>query len=366
MKTKLVFIFLITFFLGTKAQVIQSIDAVKGSIGDAEKLTRAYVTPLERGFGSIGGNGWVNFKNNDKNKTFTFDIGVEFMMGITPEEDRTYDVNNLGLEEIKPSDPNQTIAQTVSGSSETIWLETKDTYRTPAAGWPPYKDSPLYKFKTPEGSGYPLTALPLLSAGVNAYGMQLTARILPKLTLSDVSADISSFGAGFQINAFEFIHTFFRKIDKPFGLELSVLAAYQQTELNYYPAIYPDTAQYGISLSNNGTYDNQDFKILTRSIPIQVIASKQWKVFTFYTGLGYNITSSEVSLTGNYPVYANDPSNTAQIIVEDITDPFAYTQTHNEMRFDLGLIFQYGIIKMRTNYTFGKYDVANLSIDISF
>jgi hypothetical protein len=366
MKKYLIAIFVIISGLNLKAQVIQSIDAVKGSISDAEKLTRAYVTPLERGFGSLGSNGWINFNNSGKNKTFTFDIGVEFMLGITPEVDRTYDINELELTELKASNPNETIAQTVSGDVESIWLETKDTYKTPTSSFPFTKDSPVYKFQTAEGSGYPLTALPLLTGGVSAYGAHISARWLPKITLSDVKANFTSYGGGIQINTFEFLHTFFNFIEKPLGIEISFLSAYQITELNYNPMIVPDTAQIGISLEDNGPYDNQNFMIKTYSMPMQVVASKKWKVFTFYGGFGYNLTSSEVALTGNFPVYASDPSNTMQVIVEDIENPFAYTQEHNEFRFDLGLVFQYGIIKMRTNYTFAKYDVVNLSVDLSF
>ncbi len=366
MKNTILIFFILLIATKINAQVIQSIDAIKGSINDAEKLTRAYVTPLERGFGSIGSNGWVNFSNSTKNKLFTFDVGVQFTMAITPEIDRTYDVNDLNLEELKASDPNQTVAQTVSGSSESIWLETKDTYRTPAAGWPPYKESPVYKFKTAEGTGYPLSALPMLTLGVKTFGTQLTLRGLPQITLSDVNSKIYSYGAGIQLNAFEFLNKFFSNLKKPLGIEVSILAAYQETRVDYNPDVKPDTAQIGISLGDNGPYDNQDFMLKTKSIPIQAVFSKQWKVFTFYGGLGYNFTSSEVALTGNYPVYSNDPSNSFQVIVDDITDPFAYSQTHDEFRVDLGMVFQYGIIKMRTNYTFAKYDVFNLSIDLSF
>jgi len=203
--------------------------------------------------------------------------------------------------------------------------------------------------------------MPFINAGVYTLGTHINFRILPKLHLADNQADVFSIGGSIQHNFKQFI-----KPLQDFPIEFSFLVGFQKTYLNYYLDIKPDETRYEINLQENGPYDNQVLEINSTSIPIQLIASKNYKGFDVYAGIGYNITNSNVALIGRYPVYYTDPSNTMQILVEDFIDPFEYEQTHNEIRVDIGLQYQIRIFKVFTNYTFAKYNAFNFGLGINF
>ena len=364
MKTTLGLLLVILFSNIINAQVLSSNETVQNTVNDAKLLTKAYLTPLERGFGSAGSNGFISFSNS-KNK-ISFNFSINFVGAITPKDERTYDVNELGLQEIKASDPNNSIAQTFSGDASTIQLETVETYKTVEDdddlwGQPSIVEKPVATFNSTEGIGIPLVALPYINAGVYGFGTHVNFRILPKLHLADNVADIFSIGGNIQHNLKQFI-----KPLQNFPVEFSVLLGFQKTYLNYYLDITPDESRYEIKLQENGPYDNQVLEISTTSMPIQAIVSKNYKNFDAYLGFGYNITSSSISLKGRYPIYYTDPSNTMQILVEDIVDPFKYDQTHNEFRFDIGLQYQIKIFKVFSNFTFAKYNAFNFGVGINY
>ena len=364
MKTTTLLLILISLSNIITAQILSSTKTVKGGIHDGELLTKAYLTPFERGVSSAGSNGFVSFSNNEKKISFNF--GINIIGATTPVPERTYNVNTLGLQEIEASDPNNNIAQTISGNESTIQLQTTETYKAidyngGFFGTPTYVEKPIATFNSPKGSGSPNIKLPMITAGIYSLGTHLNLRILPKLHIADNKADIFSFGMNIQHNLKQFISPL-----KNLPVDFSFLVGFQKTYFNYYLDVKPDESRYEIKLQDNGPYDNQVLKINTTSIPLQFIVSKSYLGFNAYIGLGYNITNSNVSLIGKYPIYTTDPTNTMQILVEDIVDPFEYNQTHNELRFDIGLQYQIKIVKIFTNYTFAKYNAFNFGLGINF
>jgi len=346
------------------AQILSSTKTVKGSVNDGMLLTKAYLTPFERGIGSAGSNGFVSFSKSEK--TISFNVCVNFVGAITPINERTYNVNTLGLQEIKASDPNNSIAQTISGNESSIQLETVETYRAienEGNFWnpPTYVEKPIASFDSPEGSGSSYIALPFINAGIYTFGTHINFRILPKLQIADNKADVFSVGGNIQHNLKQFISPL-----KDFSVDFNFLIGFQKTYFNYYLDVKPDETRFEIKMQDNGPYDNQVLKINTTSIPFQFIVSKDYKGFNVYGSIGYNITNSNVSLIGKYPIYYSDPTNTMQILVEDIVDPFSYSQSHNEIRFDVGLQYQISIAKIIASYTFAKYNAFNLGLGINF
>jgi len=364
MKTILLLSFIFYFSNIISAQILSSTNTVKASINDAKLLTKAYLTPFERGISSTGSNGFVSFSNIKKK--ISFNVSINFTGAITPKDERTYDVNRLGLQEIKASNPNNSIAQSFSGNESTIQLETIETYSTLESSdgfWsqPILVKKPIVTFNSPAGTNFSFVAMPFINAGIYTYGTHINIRILPKLHLANNQADVFSIGGNIQHNLKQFIKSL-----HDFPVEFSFLIGLQKTYLNYYLDVKPDETRYEIKLQNNGPYDNQVLKINTTSIPIQLIVSKNYKGFDVYASIGYNITNSNVALIGRYPVYYTDPTNTMQILIEDIVDPFKYDQTHNEFRIDIGLQYQLRIFKVFTNYTLAKYNAFNFGLGINF
>lgn len=364
MKTYFILLISVTIINVANAQIISSSNAVKGSINDAMKLTEAYLNPFEKSIGSIGSNGFVSFTKNSKK--ISYNIGANISSTFTPKADRTYNVNTLGLQEIKASDPNNSIAQSFSGNETSIKLETTQTYTTIENsggiwGVPSYVEKPISTFNSPKGSGSSYLTLPLLYAGIHGYGTSINFRILPKFKVADNNGDIFSYGASIQHNLKQFI-TVLEKLP----VDISILAGFQITNFNYYLDVKPDESRFAIKLQDNGPYTNQVLEINTFSVPLQLIISKSIKAFNIYSSLGYNIIRSDVALIGNFPLYYTDPTNTAQILVEDISNPFSYSHNNNQFRLDFGLQYQISIVKINANYSFANYNAFSFGLGINF
>jgi hypothetical protein len=354
------FYFLIAFlfFLQTaKAQIFSSAETIKTGVEDGKTIIKAYITPLEKLLSSATSNGFVNNIKIDKKIEFSFNI--QLVGSIVSKTDKTYNYNDLSLVNVKPSNPNNTIAQTISGSAQTIELETKQTYRT-LEGWQ-HVEKPLLKFNSPEGSGVSEIALPLLNFGVGVYYTNINVRLLPKIKIPTIDATIYSVGASIQHS----VNQYFGFLSN-LPINFSIIAGYQNVVIDYFLDIKPEEDRYEIKLSENGPYDNQIFKIKTNTIPLEIAVSKKNKYFTYIAGFGLNMKSSNVYMLGNYPVYLKDPTNTTQIVVKDVVDPFEYNQTHNELKLDLALIYNYKIYSVQTNFAFAKYKAFSLGFGVKF
>jgi len=329
-----------------------------GSVSDSKKYTMAYLAPLERGMADASANGLINFTNSGKQVRFNF--GINFSSAITPSSQRSFDINDLGLEEFKASDPNKTIAQTISGSDETIDIETKTTYYKPHVGIPIYEEVPLAKFESPAGIGVPLMPLPILSFGIYTFGTHLNFNLLPNLhTTKEV--DYVSYGVSLQHNLEASVPAM-----KEWTVKFAVSAAYQYTNLKYHLDIQPDETKIGLELTaDNGPYDNQLMDVDITSIPLQLIAYRDFSSLTLYGSVGYNITTSAVALKGNYPMYIADPAHILKVGVKDIVDPYSYDRSYNHFRFDLGLNYQIGFMKFKASYTLSEYQVFHIGLGVS-
>jgi len=329
-----------------------------GSISDAEKYSKAYLAPLERGLGHASSVGIINFTKTERKINFTF--SMDLSAAITPKAQRSFDITTLELEEFIPSDPNQTIAQSISGSDESIGLETKSTYYKPSITYPFYKEIPVANFNTPKGSGYSFMPLPYLTLGVYGFGTHINFRFLPKIHPSE-DMDFSSYGFSLQHNLNEFIP----KIDE-WPIQLAIAGGYNYTSLVDHLDIQPDETKFGLQLgSNNGPYDNQKGEVDIVSIPMQLVAYHDFDGLTVYGGFGYTITHSDMALKGNFPVYVKDITDNFKLSVDDISDPYAYSRSYSGIRFDLGLNYQVGFAKIMVSYTYSKYQSFHFGVGVA-
>jgi len=340
------------------SQVLTSTHFVQASVGDGKILTKAYLTPLEHSMAFANSDGNINFTNSDKK--ISFNVGFSVSTISTLGKDETFDVNSLGLTEVEPSDPNKTIAQTFFGDDSSIRMKTKTTYMSPNFPYG-YTEKPIAEFNTAQGSGIGLLPLPILNMGAYGYGTHISVSLLAKINIPETNGDIFSFGVYMQHNLGEFI-----KPLENLPIDISFISGYQTTTLNYYLDIKPDESRTELNLQDNGPYDNQVLTVKTYAIPIELILSKAIKGFHFYTFAGYSIQNSSVALKGNYPIYMADPTSTVKVLVEDITDPFSYTQNFNELKGGLGITYQLHFLKLKTNATFSKYFLFNMGLEVNF
>lgn len=88
---------------------------IKSSPADATKLAQAYLKPLFKGLGVGLNSGWNNTAHS-KN-LLRFDLRFGITGAVVPQPDESFDVTKIGLSNnIRPTNPAQTIAPTLSGS----------------------------------------------------------------------------------------------------------------------------------------------------------------------------------------------------------------------------------------------------------
>ena len=329
-----------------------------GSISDAKKMTKAYLEPVEHGLGVSGNAGNINFTKSKRK--IHFNLGMSIAGALTPKSDRTYDINELDLEEIVASDPNNTIAQTIAGDRKEIEIESKSTYYKPSLSYPFYREIPIVELETPQGAGVPVTPYPVVFAGLYGYGTHINVKFLPNVSPS-TNAELYFYGLNIQHNLDEFIP----KI-KEWPVQLAVSVGYEYSHLLYKLDISADEGKTGVVVGpDNGPYDNQEMTLDITSIPMQLVAYHDFSGLTLYGGIGYNLTTSDFALKGNYPVYVGDPTDFFKLTVTDITDPYSYSRKFNDFRLDVGLNYQIGFMKFMASYSLSKYQVFHMGLGVT-
>ncbi|HWZ35009.1 MAG TPA: DUF6588 family protein, partial [Mucilaginibacter sp.] len=209
----------------------------KGSPGDVNKLINAYSTPLFKGFGNSLNGGWTNTAKTQK--FLRFAIRVSATVSMVPDADKTYDLNTLGLANVKAS--GSSIAPTFGGDKN---LSTGVVVSDPSD-----PNNPLKKYNTtlPKGVSQYIPAPQVqLTVGL-IKNTDVTLRLIPTTKITDDVGSVGMFGLGFKHN---FAEDFGKKKIMPFDLALAV----GYTRLNYNKPlnVTPDAG-------NGGTSGSQDY-----------------------------------------------------------------------------------------------------------
>jgi hypothetical protein len=166
-------------FLSLYAQETSSTgNLIQGGIEDGNKLVDAYISPLNKAI--IFGLGQYNFAGFSEKRSFSLGIKTGFL--IPPGADRTYHINNLGLETLEAENPADDEAQTVLGDSTSyvkIVSKKKDLF-----------GNPLYSFKSPRGSGYPGVPLIYLDLNYATSEWSVSAGLVPFVTVPTTDLNV--------------------------------------------------------------------------------------------------------------------------------------------------------------------------------
>lgn len=356
-------IYLIILFgllvIGTvDAQITSSANFIKGGKNDAVKIISAYLLPVERALCFNGANNnMLIFKQKDKTD-YRFGIGFDLTSSFINSDDFTYNVYNLNLEEFEPANSQQFTAQTLAGNDNTIVLQTKDKFHVPSSSFPFYTNEPILTFNSPKGNYNTNIPFPLLHLFAEKQGTLVELKILPAFKTENTTIGLFNVGINVQHNL-ENSLKFFSEM----WFDVYISGGYNYNRIIYYLDIKPDEEALTLSVqSDNGPYDNQELQIHSKSIPIRLHIVKQIRNFSFSLSSGYNITTSEVKMTGKYPVYSTDPANLFQIIATDIVDPFQYTRIFNKFSFEAGVNYQTKHFLAGLKYAHSYYK----NIDLSF
>lgn len=352
---------LITFFISSfafmnNAQVLESTDFIKGGVSDAEKVMKAYLSPLENGIGINSAQSSVTLFKGENSSKWKFGLSLSIEATIIKTKDRSFNFNDLNLQEFHVSDPSQTTGQTISGNNQTISLESNKTYKSPSIQFPFYTIKPMLKLNSPKGIGLGIIPFTRIHFLAEKNGNLIALNLLPSIKFSQHTIGVFAIGASIQHN----LETSFTAL-KDFPLDFYIKTGYDFNRIRYFLDIKPDESELSFSNpTNSKDYENQVFQMNITTIPIQLSVVKPIKKFSFAISTGYNIVLSAANLKGNYPVYTNDPTNNFNVVVDNFSNPIQYKRNFNH--FFIGLATTYRTEHFNLSLKYNHSNSKNLSV----
>jgi hypothetical protein len=332
-----------------KAQDEGLSDLFKGSPSDVNKLMGAYAGPLFKGFGNSLNGGWTNTAKTQK--FLRFAIRITASASIVPEADKTFNINSLGLANIKPQ--SSPTAQTFGGDDK---LETGITYTDPA------NPTRTYNTKLPAGVTKYIPAPQVQFTIGLVKNTDVTLRYIPTTKITDDIGKVGMFGFGIKHNI---IQDFAKKgVEKPFDLAIAV----GYTRLSYEKPldVQPDAPNGGVT--GNSNFSNQTLEGHFSGFNAQVILSKKLLFFTPFVSVGYLKSNTDVGLKGNFP-FVSGVNATGQPVYTSYTDPIKISGTSASVsgaRADVGFQMSLLFLKIYGSYSFAEYKSANVGIGLGF
>ncbi|MFM7855673.1 MAG: DUF6588 family protein, partial [Flammeovirgaceae bacterium] len=285
--------FILIFFISTvlisnSAHAQSDLDnLVKGSTEDANYLVKGYITPALNTVGYGLAQGWYNTAK--PHKVLGFDLMITAAAISVPTSDLSYVVDNNKLSTIEVVTP----APSGGGANvPTIFgSNVAPTYRFKADG-STFTGAPGLDLNLPiVGTAVPI---PMVQLGIGLpKGTDLKLRFFPSTALGSGGKDgnIGMFGIGLLHDVKQYIP---RAKKLPF--DLSAFAAYTQLDFN-------------VNLDPINS-PSQKASFGSSAITIQGLISKKISVLTFYSGLGFNIISSNLNLKGTFDLDGNMATTT--------------------------------------------------------
>lgn len=338
------------FLFGTtgtvKAQSERIEQFIKAGSEDAERLTRAYLKPLPNGLGGGLNTGWFN--SADTHKPLGFSIQVRGVLAYVPSSDRSFDLNELNLQKVSPSNPQASIAPTAAGGNDAgPEVVVRD------------EGEEVARFNMPRGSGFNYVPSPMIQASVGLIRRtDLIVRYVPKV-------EIGRYG-NFQMEGFGLKHELTQWLpgSRLLPVSVSLMAGYNRIDLTGYLDVDPE-ADAAPDPGYTGSYDNQQVANSFDTFTAKVTIGTDLPFISLYGGLGYETSTMDLEVTGDYPVPLTEPT-TGATYTQTVTDPFSYSQGGvNEYSMFAGFKLKLLFLHIFGEYTYAEYPVANAGVGIS-
>lgn len=340
MKKLSLFVFTLFICISVKSQDgIESI--LLSGTEDANKLTKAYITPAMKGLIYGMNSGW--YHTAKVHKKLGFDISIGLNASIVPSSDELFKFADLGLSSSTTS--NSLTAPTVAGSN----IETTINYSGTIEG-----QQVTASFNMPGGikDDLPISAMPTpsiqLAVGL-PYKMDVMVRLVPKIGSDDVKGQLLGLGLKKDITSI------FGSLNK-LPLHISLVGAFTTMNVDY-------DIQNESSIS--GSNQLAEFKL--NSFTIQAIASLNFPVINLYGGIGYGGGTSDLKMKGTYELeYSTGLPAPNNIITSILTDPLNLAFKAGGIQTTLGARLSLGFFKIYGDYTIKEYSTISTGIAFSF
>lgn len=317
----------------------------KGGPADVNKLINAYTNPLFKGFGNSLNGGWTNTAKTQK--FLRFAVRVSATVSMVPEADKSFDINSLGLANIKPT--GSSIAPTFGGDKN---LSTGIVVSDPSD---PNNASKKYNTTLPKGVSQYIPAPQVqLTVGL-VKNTDVTVRFIPTTKITDDVGSVGMFGIGFKHNI---ANDFGAKHIMPF--DLAVAVGYTRLKYNKPLSVQQE--------NSSTTFTGQTLQGNFSGWNAQVIMSKKLLFFTPFVSVGYLKSKTDVGLKGAYP-FVTGVDNAGKPIYTTYTDPISISGPASSVsgaRADVGFQMSLFFLKIYGSYSFAEYKSANVGIGLGF
>jgi hypothetical protein len=321
-----------------------------GSVGndDAQKLLEAYFKPYGNAFGANLNGAWYNTAKT--HKLGGFDLTFSITTSFVPKADKEFDASQLGLSSGAVVDGTNKMSPTIAGEKTT---GARINY--PAFG-------SNFGFNLPKGTGWGVIPSPMIQLGIGLVKeTDLTFRYVPSINIGEYGK-IGLWGIGIKHSLKQWIPGI---KELPF-FHLSVFMGYTQlkssADISFKPSFYND---YMNPDPSNTGYDNQKAELIIKGFTSSLLASFDLPVITVYGGVGFSTTSTNIKLTGDYPVPNGYPITSLTKITNPI-DMKINSSSGAKPRLTCGVKFKMAVITYHIDYTYTKYSVLSTGLGISF
>ncbi len=311
-------------------------DLFQSGPADAQKLVAAYFNPLFKGLGVGLNSGWTNTAK--VKKPLRFDLRITGTAAFVPNSDQAYDVKSLGLENIRPVDPNKYVAPTAFGAK--VDGPLMEIYNSSLP------DPNPSTFKLPKGTGLNFVPSPQvqLTIGLPKH-IDVSLRLVPDVKIEDGTLNL--FGAGVK---FELLPLFMGKKAKVTPIDLALAFGYTRLDFNL-----------PLDLKDQQTND-QVVDVKMRGYSAEAIISKKLSFLTPFASVGIHNSSSKLNALGTYefdvPVTPQTPTGKKTHV-----NPVSLDQNDvNGIKATLGFQMNLSFFRLYASYTQAQYSYANAGI----
>lgn len=327
---------------------------------DAKELSKAYLSPFGNALGAELNSGWFNTAK--PHKLLGFDITFTNNLLFVPAVDKTYDVNDLGLQNLKLVDPKANPeSHTIFGKKE-VGPEVGMNFKVNNI------DTTVKMGNLPKGLGLNMMYLPSAQLRLGLIkNTNIIVRFAPELHVpGKVNGKFNYWGVGFMHDLLGWL---------PAGdlvpLSLSLQGGYtkfkfETTVSEDYALVPPQGAVFDGTTPPMSTWAEQGIAMDANAINANLIVSKKIAILTLYGAGGYNYSKTTLSVTGNYPVPDKFNSN-GQLVYKKVTDPIEVKNTDSYFKGTFGFRLNMALFfTFHADYTVGKYQVLTTGLGFTF
>jgi len=326
-------------------------DLFNGGVDDGLKLLEGYITPYANAFGSSLNGGWYN--TGKPHKLGGFDITLSVSTTLIPEDAKTFDLDDLNLQNLTYS---TNMAPTIAGVNN-AGPSLSYILTDPVSGGDLEKS-----FNSPEGINWAIIPLPMIKAGIGLpLGTELIGRFIPTINVADGS--FGMWGVGLKHSIIQYLPG-----SDLFPIDISLMGGYTKVSVGIPVSMEPentDNMTYELSY-----FEDQKVNMDISAYTINLLISKKLPIVTFFGGIGYSGTSTSIAVDGHFALPSFDPliSTIAPVYVNAnvVTIPSIDIESFSGVRLNAGMRLTFGVLTIHADYTKANYSVITTGLGISF